>query len=66
MPRMSGVNNYERGKRSHIWVDGRCRRCAMRIEWPGARHGCDGVETPEERAELNRKQKEKERREGRR
>lgn len=29
--------------RAHVWVNGRCRRCAMRSTWVGARHGCEGI-----------------------
>lgn len=27
----------------HAWEHDRCRRCAMRSTWEGARHACTGV-----------------------
>jgi hypothetical protein len=32
-------------RREHVWVGERCKRCGMKADWPGARHGCEGVET---------------------
>lgn len=30
--------------RPHVWAGQRCTRCGMCSDWPGAKHGCEGIE----------------------
>ena len=57
------IHNEWESRRPHLWRGDRCERCAMRREWEGAKYPCEGIDAPSERSLVNKRIREKCRRE---